>query len=80
MPLADPEMELAFAQVRNVRQEFLRHVCIALPVMTQPTCAHKPPSLGECGSPSLSAFCGYTRCVATQGMGPPSSANVTARR
>src|ERR1043166_264370 len=26
MPLADPEMELAFAQVRNVRQEFLRLV------------------------------------------------------
>src|SRR5229473_2167349 len=28
---------------------------MALPVMIQPMCAHKPPSFGECGSPSLSA-------------------------
>ena len=38
--------------------------------------AQKVPSRGVCGSPSLSECWWWMRCVATQKIGPPSSASV----
>ena len=39
-------------------------------------CAHHSPPTGECGSPSTSENWWWMRCVATQKIGPPSSAMV----
>ena len=54
--LADPHVKLVFAKVGNVGQKLVGLLCMALPVMIQPMWAQKPPSRGECGSPSLSVF------------------------
>ena len=56
MLFADPHIKFVFAKVGNVGEKFPTELCIALPVMIQPMCAHRPPSRGECGSPSLSVF------------------------
>src|SRR6185369_8593362 len=50
--------------------------CIPSPVRIHPMWAHQVPSRGVCGSPSRSDFWWWMRCVATQKIGPPSSASV----
>src|ERR1039458_3292295 len=50
-------------------------LCLASPIRIQPTCAHQPPSCGECGSPGISDFWWWMRWVATQKIGPPSNVN-----
>ena len=46
------------------------------PLRIHPACAHHVPSRGVCGSPSRSECWWWTRWVATQKIGPPSSASV----
>ena len=53
VPLADPDDRTCLCAGRERRRSSSRVVVMALAGEIQPMCAQKPPSRGECGSPSL---------------------------